>query len=125
VILFILIGFLLMAALHPLVLKLEKFKLNRYLSIGIVYTVLLSVITVSIAAIIPPLVSQITTLISQIPIPANIADSIRTIQLSLQDVQVIANQLNQCAQIVRFFHLGFLRHCCFCLPAFFHLFPTG
>lgn len=99
IILFIFIGFLLMAALRPIVQKLQSWKINRGISIGVIYLLMLGLIVVAIAAIVPPLVSQIATLISQIPVPPDLANNLKHINLSLQDFQVIANQLTSVPRI--------------------------
>lgn len=100
ILLFIFIGALVMAALNPLVSKLETLKISRGLSIGIVYLMLITLIITFIAIIIPPLVTQVISLFNQIPIPPDIANMFLANSYSLQDLQVIANQLTSLPKVL-------------------------
>ncbi len=93
IILFVFVAILLMAALTPVVAKLESWKLSRGFSIVLSYLFLIILLSLFIAMIIPPFISQLISLISQIPIPPDIASSVKHLNFNLQDIQIIANQL--------------------------------
>jgi len=61
------IAFVLMEAINPLVLRLEKIKIPRFISILIVYLLILALISFAISAIIPILVEQTSGLINSLP----------------------------------------------------------
>ena len=61
------ISFLLMTAIHPLILGLEKLRLPRAISIIVVYVVILGFLGVSIAGSIPAIVVQSTKLAQTLP----------------------------------------------------------
>lgn len=61
------VAFLLMTAIHPLVLMLEQIRIPRVLSILIVYVVVFGLFGVSLAGTIPVLVTQSTKLITDLP----------------------------------------------------------
>jgi predicted PurR-regulated permease PerM len=100
IILFIFIGILLMAALSPAVAKFESWKMSRGFSIALAYILLILILSAFIALIVPPLVSQTVLLLSQIPIPPEFATIFNTATFSLQDFQIIANQLNSVPKIL-------------------------
>jgi predicted PurR-regulated permease PerM len=100
IILFVFIGCLFMAALNPLVVKLESRKLSRGVSIALLYVTIIIFVSAVIAIVIPPFISQMVSLISQIPVPADFTENITLTRMSLQDIQVIANQLTSVPKIV-------------------------
>lgn len=100
ILLFVFIGIMVMAAMNPLVASLERAKLGRGLSIAISYVSLILIISLFIAIIVPPLVSQITSLVTQIPVPPDIANLFIHNSFSLQDFQIIANQLTSVPKII-------------------------
>jgi len=61
------VGVIFMAALNPLVERLEKLKIPRGISALLVYLIIFSFIGLILAGVIPPLVSQTSTLISRLP----------------------------------------------------------
>lgn len=67
-ILLVFLCFLFMEGLNPVVNWLEKFKIPRILAIVIVYVIIASFLSFSVAGIIPTLVEQLTNLIQSIPI---------------------------------------------------------
>jgi len=52
------VALLIMAVLNPFVTRLEKFKIPRALSIIVTYVIAISLVSVSIAGIVPPLIEQ-------------------------------------------------------------------
>lgn len=100
IILFTFIGVMVMAALNPLITKMESWKLSRGLSIAITYLLIILTLVLFIALIVPPLVSQLVSLLYQIPLPPNIIRMFAINSFSLQDLQVIANQLNSVPKII-------------------------
>ncbi len=100
IILFVFIGCLIMAALNPLVVKLESRKLSRGVSIATLYIAIIIFVSVVIAIIVPPFISQMVALISQIPVPADFTENLTLTRMSLQDIQVIANQLTSVPKII-------------------------
>lgn len=67
VLLIFFVALVLMMALNPTVMRLEKLKIPRVLAIVIVYLLILAVFGIVIAGVIPPLVDQTTILISRFP----------------------------------------------------------
>lgn len=61
------ISFVFMEALNPAVSRLEKFKIPRPLGILILYIIILTVVSFSIAGIVPILVEQTTGLVQTLP----------------------------------------------------------
>jgi len=61
------IALMMMAALEPLVKKLESLKLPRWLAIVFIYIFLISFFGIAVAGIIPPLVDQTSVLINSLP----------------------------------------------------------
>ena len=61
------LGVILMAALSPLVDRLQKWRIPRFLGLILVYVVILAIISFAIGALIPPLIEQTQTLISRFP----------------------------------------------------------
>jgi predicted PurR-regulated permease PerM len=61
------VSFVLMEALNPTVIKLEKLKIPRPLAIFIIYLVIIAVFTFTIAGVIPILVDQTSDLIRVLP----------------------------------------------------------
>jgi predicted PurR-regulated permease PerM len=100
IILFVFISILIMAALSPIINKLESWKLSRGLSIVLTYLLLLIIIALFIAMIVPPVAYQISNLIAQIPIPPDLAESIKHLNFNVQDFQVIASQLTGVPKIL-------------------------
>src|SRR3989339_1941945 len=100
ILLFIFIGIMIMAAINPLVAKLEQLKFSRGLSIAMSYILVILILALFIAGIVPPLISQITSIVTQIPIPPDIANLFLASSLSLQDLQIIANQLTSVPKII-------------------------
>lgn len=80
---------ILMAALNPLIDKLERWKIPRVLGIILIYLLIFALIGFAIAGIIPPLVDQTQTLISRFP---SYLESLRWMGV---DEKVIDSQINQ------------------------------
>nr|AKQ03471.1 hypothetical protein [uncultured Microgenomates bacterium Rifle_16ft_4_minimus_38077] len=67
IILVFFVAVLIMAILNPWVSKLSRYKVPRALSVLLVYLILFAVAGFSLAAIVPPLVSQTTTFANTLP----------------------------------------------------------
>jgi predicted PurR-regulated permease PerM len=93
IILALFVSLILMAALNPIVDKMERFKIPRALAIIFIYLVILGVIGGVLTAIIPPLISQTTTLISRFPV------YIRQLEIIKIDEEFLRSQLGQLGQI--------------------------
>lgn len=100
VLLLLFIAFLISTAINPLVTKLENYKIPRSLSIAVVYILLLGGLVGAIAGIVPPLVTETSKLIAQIPIPDSISNDIKNLNINLQDLDVIASQLNSIPKVL-------------------------
>lgn len=61
------ISFVLMEALNPAIVRLEKFKIPRPLAILIIYLIILAVISFAVAGIVPILIEQTTGLVQTLP----------------------------------------------------------
>lgn len=67
IILQLFVALIIMAILNPLITRLSRYKIPRVLSILVVYLILLSVISFSIAALVPLLVEQTSAFINNLP----------------------------------------------------------
>lgn len=67
IIVLLFIGFVLMEAINPAIIKLEKIKIPRPLGILIIYLIILAVIAFAIAGIVPILIEQTTGLVETLP----------------------------------------------------------
>lgn len=67
IIILVFISFVLMQAINPVVVRLEKIKIPRILAILIVYILILTTISFAIAGIIPILIEQTASLINSFP----------------------------------------------------------
>jgi predicted PurR-regulated permease PerM len=95
------IAVILMAALNPIVDKLEKFKLPRPLAILVVYILLWGFVVTVFANLVPDLLEQSTRLIRQIPNSINQINFFTTHQQEIS--QEIMNQLGSLPQdIIKF-----------------------
>jgi len=65
--LFIFIALILMSALNPLVDRLEKYKIPRGLSTIVLYILIWSFISFSVASLVPPLVEQSASFLARLP----------------------------------------------------------
>lgn len=66
-VLFIFIAIILMSALNPLVDRLEKYKIPRGLSTIVLYVLIWSFISFSVASLVPPLVEQSASFLARLP----------------------------------------------------------
>jgi len=83
------VSVVLMAALNPLVDRLERFKFPRVFAILFIYFFIFAVFGVILAGVIPPLIDQTATLISNLPRYAQI------LRLPEIDQDVITAQISQ------------------------------
>lgn len=83
------VSVVLMAALNPLVDRLERFKFPRVFAILFIYFLIFAVLGVILAGVIPPLIDQTSTLISNLPRYAQI------LRLPEIDQNIIATQISQ------------------------------
>jgi len=67
VIVLLFLGIILMAALNPLVDRLERWRIPRVLAIVFIYILIFGVLSLIIAGIVPPLIEQTQTLLSKLP----------------------------------------------------------
>ena len=89
IILGLFIALILMSALNPSVEKLERLKIPRVVAIWLIYLLVFAVLCLAIGGIIPPLVDQTSTLVSQIP------DFFLKFKFLGIDEKVIATQFSQ------------------------------
>lgn len=82
-------GVILMAALNPLVDRLERWKIPRVIGIVLIYLIIFSLGGLAIAGVIPPLIEQTQTLISRLPF------YIESLRWTGIDEKLIYTQLNQ------------------------------
>lgn len=87
------ISFCLMSAINPFVVKMERLKIPRFLGIGLFYVLILSVVSLTVAGILPPLIDQTSSLISQLP------SFIDSINLPTIDGKILTSQLSQLGSI--------------------------
>jgi predicted PurR-regulated permease PerM len=67
IIILLFVGFIFMETLNPMVSRLQKFKIPRQLAIILLYLFLIAIIAVTIAGLIPGLVTQTSALINSLP----------------------------------------------------------
>lgn len=87
------IAIILVSAINPSVKRLESFKFPRWLSVLIIYLIVLFFLGMGIGGIIPPLVNQTSTLIGRIP------DLFRQFSFLGIDEKVIAFQFSQLTSV--------------------------
>jgi len=87
------IAVLLMSALNPSVKRLESLRFPRWLAILAIYIMVLLVFALAIGGIVPPLLDQTSTLISDIP------DFFRQFSLWGIDEKTISSQLSQLTSV--------------------------
>ncbi|MBM3205256.1 AI-2E family transporter, partial [Candidatus Shapirobacteria bacterium] len=85
-------GLILMAALNPLIDRLERWKFPRALAIVLIYLIIFAVLGFAIAGVIPPLVDQTQTLISRFP------SYLESLNWAGVDRNVVYNQINQLSE---------------------------
>lgn len=83
------ISVILMAALNPLVDRLQRFKLPRVFAILIIYVFIFAIFGIILSGVIPPLVDQTSTLISRLP------EYAQALGLPEIDQGIITSQINQ------------------------------
>ncbi len=87
------VGLVLMAAINPTIDKMEKMKIPRILGIILIYLLILLLVGLIIAGIIPPLVDQTSTLITNAP------KFIENINIPAIDQRFIESQIQQLGSI--------------------------
>lgn len=87
------IGLVLMAAINPTIDKMEKMKIPRILGIILIYFLILILVGLIIAGVIPPLVDQTSTLITDAP------KFIENLNISTIDQRFIESQIQQLGSI--------------------------
>jgi len=97
------LALILMAALNPLVDRLERWRLPRALAIALIYLLIFTVIGLAIWGVIPPLVNQTQNLASRFP---SYLESLRWLGV---DKQVVYNQLNQLTEKLGVISGGIIR----------------
>ncbi len=97
------LALILMAALNPLVDRLEKWRLPRALAIALIYLLIFAVIGLAVWGVIPPLVNQTQNLASRFP---SYLESLRWLGV---DKQVVYNQLNQLTEKLDVISSGIIR----------------
>lgn len=80
-------SFIIMFAINPLVDTLQKIRLPRSLSIGLIFTLLWVVVGLAVAGLVPPLVEQTGNLIARLP------DAVAKIEILNSHQQEITQQL--------------------------------
>ncbi|OGV95167.1 hypothetical protein A3A66_03675 [Microgenomates group bacterium RIFCSPLOWO2_01_FULL_46_13] len=100
IIFLVFLAVLLMTAINPVVTYLTRYKIPRAVGGSVMFLVVFGLLISGIAALIPPLISQSVSLFNQIPIPPSIANDFRNLNINLQDLEVIANQLDTVPKVV-------------------------
>src|SRR3989344_7625572 len=101
IILQLFVALLIMAVLNPLITRLSHYKIPRALSILIVYLLLLSTISFTIAAIVPSLAEQTAAFITNLPrlIERVGVSSVISDQLTRQLLGLLAQLPSQAAKV--------------------------
>ncbi len=87
------LGFILMVAINPLVKLLQRWtKVPRAIAIAITYVTLLSLLTLAIAVVIPPLATEITALVRSIPIPV-LQEQIADLKFTVQEWNTVIERV--------------------------------
>jgi len=97
------LALILMAALNPLVDRLERWRFPRALAIALIYVLIFSVIGLAIWGVIPPLVNQTQNLASRFP---SYLESLRWLGVNKE---VVYNQLNQLTEQLGIISSGVIR----------------
>lgn len=97
------LALILMAALNPLVDRLERWRLPRALAIALIYLLIFSVIGLAVWGVIPPLVNQTQNLASRFP---SYLESLGWLGVNKE---VVYNQLNQLTEQLGVISNGIIR----------------
>lgn len=103
VLIILFLALILMAALNPLVDRLERWRLPRALAIALIYILIFSVIGLAIWGVIPPLVNQTQNLVSRFP---SYLESLRWLGV---DKEAVYSQLNQLTEQLGVISSGIIR----------------
>ncbi len=93
IIVILLISIILMSALNPTIDRLQKMKFPRWLAIGLIYFLVITIFSVSVGKIIPLLVEQTSNLIAQLP------NIVRNIRFANLDASILTSQISEFSQI--------------------------
>ncbi len=89
----LLLSFVLMTALHPLVTRLQRFKLGRGFSVLIVYLLLIFFLVASLGLLLPPLVDQTIHLVNNFNLPKlPFLDELTNLQFTYDEITALVNQ---------------------------------
>ncbi|MFZ1721243.1 MAG: AI-2E family transporter [Microgenomates group bacterium] len=93
ILILVFLGFILMVAINPLVKLLQKWaKIPRAMGIAISYVALMTLLTLSVAIIIPPLAVEITALVKSIPIPV-LQEQIADLRFTVQEWNTVIERV--------------------------------
>lgn len=87
------ISLLLATAINPFVVRLERRGVSRQLGITLIFLLLILSLLLIFAAVVPPFVRELYRLLDTIVIPQSLKNSLLSLEYSLQDLEVIFNQL--------------------------------
>ena len=103
IVIMLFLAFLLMTALNPGVRKLEKkYGLSRTLGILIMYLLVISLVIVTFVLIVPPLVSQLQTLLPFVNFPL-LQDELRNFKFTLSEASALVNGIGTSFSTVMIF----------------------
>lgn len=89
----LMVAFVLMTALHPAVLALQKLHVSRFIASLWIYFLLLGLIILSLVLIVPPLVEQTLSLVAQFDLPhLPFVDELRNLQFTATEVSDLWSQ---------------------------------
>lgn len=94
------ISILVATALDPLVSLVQRTKLPRPAAILVVYSTIIGLITLIIAILVPPLISQSLRLIQVLPLNF-LSDSLNSIEVNLDSLRILSSQLGTVSSVFR------------------------
>jgi predicted PurR-regulated permease PerM len=107
IIILLIIVILFATAINPFVTRLETWKIPRPVSIAIVYVIVIGSLVMVLANLIPQLITQGVNLIKQINLPPSLTQELMLDNINLQNLQIIANQLNSVPRVLNLLFSAF------------------
>lgn len=100
IIILLFVALILMTALNPIVNWMVKHEVPRGMSIATVYVALMLLLIAGFMAVIPELIDQLVSLFNQISLPPHIVRLFANQEYTLEDLQIITNQLTSIPKLI-------------------------
>ncbi|MEP7167163.1 MAG: AI-2E family transporter [Candidatus Woesebacteria bacterium] len=92
IVILLLLGFVLMTALHPIVLRLQRLRFSRVAAVLSVYAMLIATLVITFAVLVPPLVEQTLNLLHQFDLQSvPYLSDLKSLQLTYDQVSTLVS----------------------------------